>query len=162
MSLEADSENEAATPDGGNGINRLNTKKTEDRKMKEQIPIPSADGFHGVNRKQKKQHKELGEPLRIFDHRFSHLENHCNMQSKKARTTSPENTDMVTESSIDSKYDLPTPDYVPLKNNRHTAELAGAAEETKKLMTEIELAEAEKKEISAVKPQLRTKEEKKS
>ena len=84
------------------------------------------------------------------------------MQSKKARTTLPENTDVVTESSIDSKYDLPTPDYVPLKNNQHTAELAGAAEETKKLMTEIELAEAEKKEISAVKPQLRTKEEKKS
>ena len=144
MSLEADSENEAATPDGGNGINRLNTKKNEDRNMKEQIPIPSADGFHGASRKQKKQLKELGVPCRVFDHRFSHLEEHCNMQSKKARTTSPENTDVVTESSIDSKYDLPTPDYVPLKNNQHTAELAGAAEETKKLMTEIELAEAEK------------------
>ena len=117
MSLEADSENEAATPDEGNGISRLNTKKTEDRKMKEQIPIPSADGFHGFNRKQKKQLKELGVPCRVFDHTFSHLENHCNMQSKKARTTSPENTDVVTESSIDSKYDPPTPDYVPLKNN---------------------------------------------
>ena len=161
MSLEADSENEATAPDEGNGINRLNTKKTEDRKLKEQIPLPSADGSHSFNRQQKKQLKELGDPCGIFDHRFSHLEDQCNMQSKKARTTSPENTDVVTERSIDSECDLPTPDYVPMKNNRHAAELSGPAEETKKLMTEIELAEAEKKEINAVKPQLRTKEEKK-
>ena len=145
MSLEADSENEATTPDEGNGINRLNTKKTEDRKLKEQIPLPSADGSHSLNRQQKKQLKELGDPCGIFDHRFSHLEDQCNMQSKKARTTSPENTDVVTERSIDSECDLPTPDYVPMKNNRHAAELSGPAEETKKLMTEIELAEAEKR-----------------
>ena len=138
MSLEADSENEAATSDGGNGISRLNTKKTEDRKMKEQIPIPSADGFHGFNRKQKKQLKELGEPCRVFDHRFSHLEDHCNMQSKKARTTSPKNLELVTEDSMDSEFDLPTPDYIPMKKNQDT-------EETKRLMTDIELAYAKKR-----------------
>ena len=62
MSLEADSENEAATPDGGNGINRLSIKETLDRRRKEQIPILSAHGSQGLTRQQKEQIKGTESP----------------------------------------------------------------------------------------------------
>ena len=81
--------------------------------------VDLANMSHGVNKQEKGQLKDLGGPLRNVDHTLSHLED---MQSKKARTTSPKNLELVTEDSMDSEFDLPTPDYVPMKNNRNTAE----------------------------------------
>ena len=67
------------------------------------------------------------------------------MLSKKARTTSPKYLELVTEDSMDSEFDLLTPDYVPMKKKWDTAEYSGVAEETKRLMTDIELAYAKKR-----------------
>ena len=65
------------------------------------------------------------------------------MQSKNSRTTSPKNLELVTQDSMDSEFDLPTPDSVPMKKNRDTAEYSEVAEETKRLMAEVELDYAE-------------------
>ena len=97
--------------------------------------VSLANMSHGLTKQEKGQLKDLEGPLRNFDHTFSHMED---IQSKKARTISPKNLELVNEDSTDSEFDLSTPDYVPMKKNQDN-------EETKRLMTDIELAYAKKK-----------------
>ena len=137
-------------------------------------------GSKDLTTQQNKRLAKLRDIERNIGHKFSRLEDRQNMPLKKPRTISPKKPEVVaaedSDGAMDSDCDLPSPGYVPMKNHRDAttdcdkntdcdetacAEDSGVAEEAKKLTGDIEDVEAEKKEILSVKPQLRTKEQKK-